>query len=607
MRVQMRTMTTALFAAVPGVFCSTFTMMVLSLSPSSSLSFSSFWNDPTQVQSLLADAPSATFLQKIKEEPWRGGLEPIPVDGIPLHNVTIVEGKIPKDLQGMLCRNGPGRIRIGDTQYGHWFDGDGVISQLCLDGTTQRATFQASYVQTDRFQAQQAIHQTRGDVPMATAGAWTKRGRGKWWENLFAIPTNPSNTNVIFLDNKSDVGNGNDDTTTKRPRLFALAEGGYPVEIDTASLETIGTKAFQTADGKGRVDSFFSAHYKKDPITGHVYNHGVLLGPQPKVNVMKLTSSGKLLHQSTTKLPYLTFVHDSLISENYFVLLVQPYCCSSTSLLTSVLGGEPLGCQLEWNPDDNDSSTTPKTSLALVFSKDSLECMAQIPLPIVSSYHQIDAFEDPSSTNDDDGNETNNKNIITLRACIHDPPSSRTQLEEGFQDLYRSTKIPLCHFSEYVLDLNSQKMIRSRPLVPHAEPFELPIVNTAFAADGGRPEEDSCKYPKKRYVWTNTRTETASFLNALQKVDLETEECSKVVSFGDDVFAGNPIFVPKGNGHQKHEDNGYILSQLYRSDQHKSDICILDAASMKQVALLRLDYHITYQFHGEWCPGAFIV
>ena len=196
----------------------------------SATSKSSFWEDRTSVDQ-LEDPPSDYFLQKIQEEPWRGGLEPIPVEGIPLHEAKVVKGKIPRDLQGVLCRNGPGRTRIGDSQYGHWFDSDGLVSQLCIDGSKQKATFMAKYVQTERFKAQQKIEQRHGAVPFATSGAWTKKGNGNWWENLFAIPTNPSNTNVIFIG----------DANSSDPGLYALAEGGDPVKMDVRSLETIGT------------------------------------------------------------------------------------------------------------------------------------------------------------------------------------------------------------------------------------------------------------------------------------------------------------------------------------------------------------------------------
>jgi all-trans-8'-apo-beta-carotenal 15,15'-oxygenase len=396
---------------------------------------------------------------------------------------------------------------------------------------------------------------------MATAGAWTKKGRGGFFENLFAIPTNPSNTNVIFLKDEQN--------SSKPPRFFALAEGGNPVEIDPKTLETKETKAFESASGE-KVKSNSSAHYKKDPMTGEVFNHGIVLVPKSSVNVMKLTSTGELLQQSTYELPILTFLHDSMISENHFLLLVQPYLAPPSSLLTSVTGGSPLGQQLEWNPNEEMNE-----SLVLVFSKDSLECVAKVSLPLLSTYHQIDAFEDPS-----------NPNLISFRVLVHDPPSSRAPLEESFKDLYSHAKIPLCQFMQYTIDIQARTFVDSQRVAPNAGLCELPTINADW------------KDYRKRYVWTNTRTPNAGYVNSLQKVDLETGECSEMISFGETSFAGNPIFVPKANAET--EDDGYILSQVYRSDEHRSDIVILDAATMKQLALLRLDHHMTYQFHGEW-------
>ena len=44
---------------------------------------------------------------------------------------------LPAHLAGVLCRNGSGRIRVGSKRYGHWFDGDGIVSKLTIDGKTQ--------------------------------------------------------------------------------------------------------------------------------------------------------------------------------------------------------------------------------------------------------------------------------------------------------------------------------------------------------------------------------------------------------------------------------------------------------------------------------------
>jgi|GEM_PF-1159596 all-trans-8'-apo-beta-carotenal 15,15'-oxygenase len=43
-----------------------------------------------------------------------------------------VVGEIPEGLEGTLFLNCPGRNKIGDQQFGHWFDGDGMISAVIM-------------------------------------------------------------------------------------------------------------------------------------------------------------------------------------------------------------------------------------------------------------------------------------------------------------------------------------------------------------------------------------------------------------------------------------------------------------------------------------------
>ncbi|MEZ5167360.1 MAG: carotenoid oxygenase family protein [Acidimicrobiales bacterium] len=60
-----------------------------------------------------------------------------------------IEGTVPVDLEGTFVRNGPGRQRIGDTPYGHWFDGDGMLSVFSIaDG---RVHFANRYVRTPKY------------------------------------------------------------------------------------------------------------------------------------------------------------------------------------------------------------------------------------------------------------------------------------------------------------------------------------------------------------------------------------------------------------------------------------------------------------------------
>ena len=144
------------------------------------------------------------FLDAIRAEPWRGGVEPAE-EVYPAVPLTVTQGEIPAALRGTLFRNGPGRIRIGEAQYGHWFDGDGYVVSVSLDGSQGTAMLTARYVDTPRARAQR-----RHDGPgLATRGAWSPRADGSLLANLFRIPTNPANTNVITDSTVGVTWNGN--------------------------------------------------------------------------------------------------------------------------------------------------------------------------------------------------------------------------------------------------------------------------------------------------------------------------------------------------------------------------------------------------------------
>jgi all-trans-8'-apo-beta-carotenal 15,15'-oxygenase len=404
------------------------------------------------------------------------------------------------------------------------------------------------------------------DDPLAKAGYWTKRGTGKWWQSLFAIPTNPANTNMMFINNNP---NDNDRAGTK-PSLYALCEGGLPYELDPSTLETKGEVRFTSSSGE-LMKPFFSAHYSRDPITKNIFNHGVVIGPKPELNIVKLDPTGQMIQQAAVKLPQLTLVHDNVISENYLILLLPPWSTPGVSaILKSLLGGKSLGQQFSWN------AKASSETIALIFSKDSLECVARIPLPLLSTFHLIDAYEEPE-----------NPNFLILRTLVY-PEESRGELEANFEDMYSAKNIPICHFMEYRMDVASRQMLSSRRIAPEAAPCELPEVNSQWGF-------------RKQYVYVNVRQPGADFLDSLQKVDLESGTCSDVISFGEGVFAGSPVFCAKPDA--KTEDDGYLLTQLYRSHDHGSDVCILDAKTMNNLALLRLNAPVPYQFHGVFFEG----
>lgn len=50
------------------------------------------------------------------------------------HDLVCSHGTVPVDLDGVLYRNGPGRLERGGVPDGHAFDGDGHILRLAWPG-----------------------------------------------------------------------------------------------------------------------------------------------------------------------------------------------------------------------------------------------------------------------------------------------------------------------------------------------------------------------------------------------------------------------------------------------------------------------------------------
>ena len=171
-----------------------------------------------------------------------------------------VSGTIPADLQGTLFRSCTGRNKIGEQQFGHWFDGDGMINAVTFkDG---RIHFKNRFVRTPKY-----INET-AQQRILYRGVGTQIPGG-FLKNIFRTPGNAANTNVILHAGK----------------LLALWEGGKPYELDPATLETVGEYNY---DGMLSAGQPFSAHSRRDPRTGYLYNFGVFGVPKPKLHFYKI-------------------------------------------------------------------------------------------------------------------------------------------------------------------------------------------------------------------------------------------------------------------------------------------------------------------------------
>ncbi|MGH3360433.1 MAG: carotenoid oxygenase family protein, partial [Nocardioidaceae bacterium] len=73
-------------------------------------------------------------------------------------------------------------------------------------------------------------------------------------------------------------------------------------------------------------------------------------------------------------------------------------------------------------------------------------------------------------------------------------------------------------------------------------------------------------------------------------------------SFGPGTEVGEFVFVPRDA--DSAEDDGALLGLVYDAATQRSDLAVLDAASLDTMATVRLPARVPNGFHGNWCPTA---
>ncbi|MEO0375009.1 MAG: carotenoid oxygenase family protein, partial [Cyanobacteria bacterium P01_A01_bin.17] len=232
--------------------------------------------------------------------------------------LRVVEGQIPAGLRGTLYRNGPGRLQRSGQYVDHWFDGDGAI--LAVHFTEAGATGLYRYVQTQEFQAEEQANQY-------LYSGYGQLASGPFWKRWGSQPKNAANTSVLALPDK----------------LLALWEGGNPYALDLGTLETRGLDDL----GSLKATQTYSAHPKRDPLTGDLYNFGIIYGPRSYIQLYRSDASGQILQQGRVGLDRVSLIHDFVLAGPYLVFLMPPVVLK---LMPIVFGTQSFSDALQWQP-----------------------------------------------------------------------------------------------------------------------------------------------------------------------------------------------------------------------------------------------------------------
>ena len=457
--------------------------------------------------------------------------------------LTPIHGAVPPDLQGTFYRNGPGCLERDGHRVHHPFDGDGMIAAMHFsDGKVRLSN---RFVRTEGWLAEEKA----GKV--LYRGVFGTQKPGGRLANAFDLRLkNIANTNVVRLGDQ----------------LLALWEAAEPHALDPDSLETRGLSRLDGVLKKGEA---FSAHPRFDP--GHngrpcMVTFGVKAGPRSTIRVMEFATegpeAGTLLHDRRDGFPGFAFLHDFAITPNWAVFLQNAIAFNPLPFVTGekgaaqCLASQPGGKGRFW--------LIPRDSGRFAGQKPRI-----LEAPDGFVFHHLNAFEDGGD------------HVVVESIVYDDLPSIGPDVDFAQVDF---EAIPEGILHRCRLDL-SRGTVQTERISERT--CEFAMVNPDFQGSAAR------------YAWMAVaERETGNDpLQAIQKLDLNTGE-SRVWSAAPRGFVSEPLMVRRPGGAA--EDDGWVLDLVWNGARAASDLVILDAQDLSEIAVLELPLAVPHGLHGSW-------
>ena len=466
----------------------------------------------------------------LAKKSWAKALA-LPAAEFPLTQLLVKSGKIPEGLRGTLYRNGPARWERGGMNAGHWFDGDGAI--LAVHFTDAGAAAVYRYVQTAGYQAEEKSDKfLYSNYGMTAPGpAWLR-----WTKSV----KNAANTSVLALPD----------------RLLALWEGGWPHSLDLQTLETQGTDDLGSLESK----SSYSAHYKRDPITGNIFNFGTTPGASTKLHLYKSDPTGKIVQQATLSLDGLPLIHDFVLAGKYLIFFVPPV---RAKLLPLLAGISSYSDSLEWKPELG--------TQILVVDSETLSLVSRGETEPWYQWHFANGFvkEDGSVAVDfvrfPDFQTNQRLKEVAAR-------ETRTDAQGTLWRVHLNPQTGKVTGIEELLD----------------KPCEFPIVPASEIGQDSRYIYLAMYGPDVDIV--------AEIYSTIARFDTQSHNLT-IADLGENRYPAEPIYVPDISS-----EKGWILTVVYDGNSDSSEVWIFDSDRLSESPVCQLDLPgvIPLSFHGTW-------
>lgn len=453
---------------------------------------------------------------------------------------------LPKGLRGSYFRNGPAKFKVGDDQIMHPFDGDGMVCAVTFDGTGH-AHFRNRYVRTPGFVEELEAKK------MLYRGQFSQKSGG-FLANAFDMRVkNLANTNVMHWAG----------------RLFALWEGGQPMELDPLSLST---KGFSDFDGSLKEKDTFTAHPRFDAKTGRKV--GFQYQPDPMADLTKISfwefeaEGFDLVQRVDVEVPGFGFYHDFLVTDSYYILSRAPVQISPQRGLEGLLGFRSMGESIDFDEQQ-------PTQLVLV-PRDGSEAR-YVDLDTHFCFHYANGFEEGE------------KLILDFVRTPSLELGNASAQQKPLWEVMELESLDPNRFTRYEIDKSTGSWTKQELSDQHVD---FPSINPAYST---KPY---------RFAWcaTSALDGVTAPLQGLVKVDVTGKEPQQIWLPEAAEFIGEVIFCPRDGGDA--EDDGYLVGISVDGQKKSSDLLIFDARDIRDGPICRLPLpaFIPHALHGSYVP-----
>lgn len=331
-------------------------------------------------------------------------------------------------------------------------------------------------------------------------------------------------------------------------RILCLWEAGLPTEV-TPDLETVGPMDFG-----GALAGAFTAHPKLDPATGEMLAFGYS-GFAPYLQYHVVGADGTLVRTVDIDLPAPVMMHDFAITEQHAVFLDAPAVFD----FEAYAQGGPM---LTWKPENG-------TRFGVLDRDGDGTDVMWLETDPCYVFHFMNAFTAGGK--------------IVVDACRLPRMDIGLEREDGIADA-----TPWLH--RFTMDLATRS-------VSYEQISELP---------GDFPRVPAAMEGRQhRFGYYATFSSGAPELgdfDAVTKVDLANGTAA-THCYGPDVVAGEAVFAPDPLGSGA-EDDGWLLNFVTDRTTMTSELVVLAAADLSEVARVHLPQRVPFGFHGNWLPLA---